>query len=63
MVAFFSSRCCKIAKAVACVAGNPNFIFVLYRDQVSLLRVVIFAQLRDCAGCFAFVLGERAMSL
>jgi hypothetical protein len=43
------------------LVGNPILIMGPYCDRLGLSRAVIFALSRDCAGCFAFVLGERAV--
>ncbi len=41
--------------------SNPLLIMGLYCHRLSLARKVIFALLLDYAGCFAVVLGERAV--
>ena len=61
MVAFFASRSCKIAKAVACIACLPILIMGPYRNLLILLRAIIFVLSHECSGCSAFVLGNRAV--
>ena len=58
MVAFFASRSWQDREG-CCVHGKQSHFY--HGVIFSLLLAVTFAMLRDCAGFFAFVLGNRAV--